>query len=311
MTRLLEIVLGDPGDHRRELSLFYQPGSTSIAGRYFDAVAEVERAGLAIIDGDRFHNFPHSPMDRPWIAAELNALIDVVNGWAPGTIRHRASADLTQDQLNRLHLYFEQLRGSVLAPGAFYVAGPPEVKAALRRYNLMIHRFEDRVRFERHGGYGSAHAVLTFDEARPRYPLEDDDYPLFSRRNVFGALMVNYCELGKPLLDAIADKDEHIGDDNVRPLRFYSADALLHFGATTSVRDYLAAEAKLFLWWYSDEAAPFRALGFTPHDPRNAMGHLTVASLDRERGAIAGLSEAAIVDLVGRHQAFLRVHCHA
>jgi len=311
ISRCIEVVLCRPDEPRDELGLFYVVGSTSLAQRYFEALRGCERAGLGIIDADRFHNFPHCPRDRAWIAHELNRQIDTINAVAPGTIPLRAEPDMSQELMNRLHLYFEQLRGGVLAPGAFYQAAPAEVQAALRRYNLLIHRYEDRLRHDARGTRrAAAHAVLTFDERRPRYALDEADYLLFSRRNVFGDWLINYCELGKPILDAIQDRDEHVGADNIRPLRYYSADALLRFSGTTPLRNWFAEELRLMAWWHSDEAKPLRALGFEPNDPKNAMGHLTVATLDRDAGAVAGLGEEAIVDLVGHYQCFARVVTH-
>lgn len=306
----VEIILCRPADPSQELSLFYQPLATPIARKHFAALRECAQRGYKVKDPDRFHNFPGCHRDERWIVAELNRRIDLINAYAPGTIPHRATLDMPQEQMNRLHNYFERYRGSVLAPSEFFLRAPTEVGVALEDFNLLIHRYEDHVRITRGvkkwlGRLRGPHAraVLTFAEPRPRYPLEDDDFRHFSRRVRFGSLLINYCELGKPLLDYYRDRDEIIGDDNVRPLRYFSGDSILQFGPTTPYVHLLRERLRFDAWWTQNEQK-LRSLGFRRGDPKNAIGHITVGMLDPTRGRVAGLSRKELLRLIGEHSLF-------
>ncbi|HMV32719.1 MAG TPA: hypothetical protein PKA50_11410 [Gemmatimonadales bacterium] len=306
----IEIVLARPDDPAQQLSLFYDPLPIPVARRYLEAVRECAEAGWPVKEHDRFHNFPNDHRDRAWISAELNRQIDLVNGWAPGTIPHRASRDMDQAHLNLLHTFFERYRGRIDDPPEFFRSASPAVQRALEDFNLLIHRYEDLVRNEgqiQRGRRPVARAVLTFSDPRPRYLLRDEDYRHFSRRRVFGTLNINYCETGKPIWDAFMDADAIVGDDNIRPLRHYSADCLLQFGPTTRLSRHLAEQAYFHAWWYGPWGKRLRQLGFYPHDPKTAVGYIPVGTLDRSRAPIAGRSETEIEAIVGRHQRFVRV----
>jgi hypothetical protein len=222
---------------------------------------------------------------------------------------------MAQDRLNLLHGYFEKYRGGALTPSVLYQGAPVVVQQAIDDLNLLIHRYEDFRRNElraRKGRRPFAQAVLTFGDEMPRYALQDEDYPHFNRRVVFGSLYINYCELGKPLWDVFKDRDDVVGDQNIRPLRYYSADTFLNFAPSLTLADRLwqSVEWLQFRFWWTLHARKLAALGFSWNDPKNSIGNITVALLDRQHGPVAGLSEEDIVTLIGRYQSFKRVEVH-
>jgi hypothetical protein len=185
------------------------------------------------------------------------------------------------------------------------------VQAALKQFNLLIHRFEDYERSEQRSRNGlppKAHMVLGFEE-RPRYPLADDDYLQCTKQLTFGAWYLAYCETGKPLWDVFQDKDEIIKEVDIRPLHYYSAEGHVEFGATMTDQEHETLMAPFWAWWEQNEAK-LRRLGFEKGNPKNAIGMIPVADLDRQRGAVAGKSEDEIRELIGRYQYMSRVVCH-
>lgn len=306
---LFELVLAKPDCLDEELSLFYKPRETSIGRKYFDAL--VEGQSLTILNQNRLHNFPGSSFDRHSIPEQLNQCIDAINGYAPGIITLRAAAQMTQDHLNRLHYYFEILRGTVLNPPEFWLRAPVHVQAALKQLNLLIHRFEDFERSEqrlREGLPPKAHMVLGFEE-RPRYRLADEDYLQCTKQLRFGAWYLAYCEVGKPLWDVFQDKDDVIKDADIRPLHYYSAEGHIEFGASMPDDEHERLMAPFWRWWDENEAK-LANLGFKKGDPKNAIGMIPVADLDRDRGRLQGLSENEIRSLIGGYQFMSRVVCH-
>jgi hypothetical protein len=168
--------------------------------------------------------------------------------------------------------------------------------------NILIHRYEDVCRTEearRAGRAISPRIVATF-KGFQRAELEDGDFQHFTQREVFGRWYIDYCELGKPLWDVYQDKDEVVGDQNIRPLRYFSANALVHFGRTTTPADVKRRMSGFNRWW--DENREFLAqLGFKKNDPKNSIGHIPVADLCRDRGAVKGLNQKQIVNLIGKY----------
>jgi len=311
----IEIVLCNPQAPEQELSLFFCPLTTPIAHRYLEAMRECASKGFEIRTPDRFYNFPGTHKNAAWIAGELNRCIGDINRHEPSAIPHRAELHMTQEFLNLLHSYFEKYRGGVLTPGAFYQGAPADVQQAIDDLNLLVHRYEDCRRNEVRVAKGLrpfAQAVLTFGKPMPRYPLEDEDYLHFNRKVVFGSLYINYCELGKPIWDVFKDRDEVVGDKNIRPLRYYSADTFLNFAPSHGMIERIGQRIEwlqFHLWW-NRHARKLAVLGFSWNDPKNSIGNITVARLNHERGAIAKLSEDQVVALIGRHQRFKRVDVH-
>jgi hypothetical protein len=70
-----------------------------------------------------------------------------------------------------------------------------------------------------------------------------------------------------------------VGDDNIRPLRYYAPDFALYFHYTQpyKVDKFLADMDE---WWDRNDNY-LGALGFTKGDPKNAVGYIPVAALTR------------------------------
>jgi hypothetical protein len=306
---VIEFVLAKPESLEDELSLFYTPRDTPIGRKYFNALVDGQR--LTILNQNRLHNFPGSAFDRHSISEQINQCVDAINSYVPGLIQLRAEPEMSQERLNRLHYYFEILRGTVLSPPEFWTRAPMYVQAALKQFNLLIHRFEDYERSQqrlRDGLPPKAHLVLGFEE-RPRHPLADEDYLHCTKQLTFGAWYLAYCETGKPLWDVFQDKDDIIKEADIRPLHYYSAEGHLEFGASMSDEEYAKLMAPFWVWWEQNETK-LRRLGFEKGDPKNAIGMIPVADLDRRKGAVAGKSEDEIRAVIGGYQYMSRVVCH-
>lgn len=121
---------------------------------------------------------------------------------------------------------------------------------------------------------------------------------------------MNYRELGKQLWDVFKDKDESIGDANIRPMRYYSAEALLEFSRSNTEQEVRWELTKFWEWW-DGRAEELTALGFEKNDPRNAPLVLPVADLKRNGGDIAGMNDAEVLQHIGKFQNICAVRTHA
>ena len=50
--------------------------------------------------------------------------------------------------------------------------------------------------------------------------FEPEDYTHFSLKLDFGDMYLHYAELGKQILDVFNVKDEHVTEENIRPLKY-------------------------------------------------------------------------------------------
>lgn len=308
---MIELILTSEGKRAQSLSLFFRPFKTEIAREYLLALKVYSGAEDAVLEPDRTYNFPGDRRGRAWIAQRLNNCIDAINKYSPGLIRHRAKPRMDQTLMNHLHHDFEKYRGSVNEPAEFFLKAPYAVQDALHEMNILIHRYEDVCRNEadrRRGRPASPRIVATF-KAFQRAGLEEGDFKHFTKREVFGRWYIDYCELGKPLWDVFQDKDEVVGDENIRPLRYFSANALVHFGRTNSPTE-VSRQLREFNRWWDEKEEFLKSLGFKKGDPKNSIGHIPVADLCRNRGAIKGLSQSETVKLIGKYPRIKGVIVH-
>jgi hypothetical protein len=257
-----------------EYALEYKTYDTDIAQRWSQLLEHQVMTDSSVYEKDRFYNFPDNTWTEEHIVNELNACIDVLNQANAG-IAERAEVGMSQHLLNVLHHHFENLRGGVLSPGSFWAGANGETKAALERYNVLIHRAENYY----NTGAREQHfprVVCRFNN-RERISLEDADYAHFTLAKNFGEVYINYCEVGKPLYDVFKDGDDVVGEDNIRPLRYYAPDFALYFHHTQpyKVDKFLADMDE---WWDRNDNY-LGALGFTKGDPKNAIGYIPVAAL--------------------------------
>lgn len=106
-------------------------------------------------------------------------------------------------------------------------------------------------------------------------------------------------QVGKHLLEAFADRDEVVGDDNLRPQSHLSADAKLYLGQGRDAGQAAALLRDVRSWFEGRGVG--RALGLPWGDPALALGFAPVAELDRGCPSLAGLET--------EEEVLLRVGC--
>ena len=267
---------------------------TSIATRWFDCLSIQCLRDNQIKEKNRLYNFPDSKWTEEEIVNEINRSIQIINEHGQ-VIFHQAYIGMPQENLNHLHHYFEKLRGGVLSPGEYWNNSAKSQRDALEYYNVLIHRAEN---FYKSYGKKNPRVVCTFND-RQRYNMLDEDYSLCTLTRNFGEVYINYCEVGKPLYDVFKDGDEIIGDDNIRPLKYYSADftVAFHDRSQEKVDKFLS---RMNEWWDSN-VQHLSELGFTKGDPKNALGYIPVARLNTD------LSNDQIIQAITNHPTLDRV----
>lgn len=219
--------------------------NTDIAHRWASEI----NMNYRLYETDRFKGWPDNKKDLSYYVTEINKQISVINLYKPNTITFPVTT-VDQNLLNYLHKFFEDLRGTVSEGTEFYNFAPEEVKHAVDRFNVLIHECEHLLRDS-----DQPTIVVTFQD-RPRYELKENDYKYFTFKWGFGIVYINYCEVGKPLLDVYKDQDTFVGQDNIRPLKYYSADFMIKFNDDVP-EDYYQTRLKSFYNWYNSQNFKF------------------------------------------------------
>ena len=281
------------------IELIYNITQAPIGERFLKALQE----SLQLPCHKRFHNFPGSLEDEEWISTEIQKILLAVNEYKPGTTKLRVKDKLSQDDLNELHHFFEVYHGSINSISPFFNAAPPHIQSGLGRINLLIHQYEDYLLNQSYIEKGEAPLAKIFlnFEDRKRFPLEEQDYQEFTLKVDFGGWYLDYCEVGKSIWDLYIDQDEHIGDENIRPLRYYSADSFLLFSPGNSDKRVQQYQSEFSHWWDQNKEY-LSALGFQKNDSKNAIGSIKLAQLDLGSKDLLGRSEQEVVELIGKHQ---------
>ena len=105
---------------------------------------------------------------------------------------------------------------------------------------MLIHELEANLRTSNHPTM-----VVTFKE-RPIIELSPCDLKHFTFRWTSGTVYINYCHVGKTVLDIFKDRDNIA--ESVRPQTHYSADFMVKFGPTTPYIKYLIKKIMIMCW---------------------------------------------------------------
>lgn len=200
-----------------DLTLQFKVYDTEIAKKWFTELQKVNH----IYEDDRFTDWGSSN-----VVEKLNECIRVINNYQY-IIDKTATKDITQKELNYLHKFFEDLRGEVTVGTDWFHSAPSEVQHAVESFNIHIHHLENEIRSN--NKYPAL--VVTFSDSS-RYELSDEDCKHFTYKWKSGEVYINYCHVGKTILDVYKDNDNIT--EAIRPQTHYSADFMVKFGPSTN-----------------------------------------------------------------------------
>jgi hypothetical protein len=274
--------------------LYFDILDNSIAKKW---AVEVSK-NYSIYENDRFINWTNNKKDKNYYVNELNNQMKIVDDYAPNTIPFFFNIDqVNQNSFNILHKYFEETRGPIEDPPEFYKNAPHDVQEAINRFNIMIHEFESlEFNQSKNNTHPESRVIVTFNN-RIRYELEDEDYDHFTFKWTFGDVYINYCEVGKTVIDVIKDNDTIVGASNIRPLRYYSADLQVKFSPTVDDVEYNRRK-QIIKNKYIEKKDFFESLGLF-YDKKLSLGLIPVAKLNRENSGFMNMTDFEIISSLG------------
>lgn len=217
---------------KEDLYLRFEIRNTEIANKWFNELSK----DYNIFEADRFTNWG----DSESIISDLNIQIDIINSYE-SIIDRKVNYFSTQADMNYLHKFYENLRGEIDTETDWYRRAPVHVQDALNKFNVLIHRLECNLRT--HNKHPTV--VVTFKD-RPRFELTEKDMSYFTYCWESGTVYINYCHVGKTVLDSFADRDDIT--EAIRPQTHYSADFTVKFGPSTKKIVYLFRTILINIW---------------------------------------------------------------
>jgi len=214
-----------------DAELAFKVKETPIAKKWFGELCK----NYPIYENNRFGSWD---LDYNLID-DLNKQIDVINMYEY-IIHRKASVTTTQQDLNYLHKFFEDLRGEATVGTAWFHNSPVEVQTALEKFNILIHLLEEQLRATNHPSI-----VVTFTDSN-KFLLTEEDIKHFTYCWKKGTVYINYCHVGKPILDIFKDKDSV--SKGATPQTHYSADFLIKFGPSTNYFIFVLRRLIINIW---------------------------------------------------------------
>lgn len=213
-----------------DIELIFQVHNTIVAKKWFAELCK----NYDIFESDRFTNWGNASS-----VGQLNHLIDTINSYQY-VIDKKLSNEFNQNDLNYLHRFFEYFRGEIDQQTIWFSQAPTSVQAAFEKFNILIHELEANLKTTNHPT-----CVVTFKD-RPKLELDSQDNDHFTFRWVQGTVYINYCHVGKTILDIFKDKDHFA--KAIRPQTHYSADFMLKCGPTTPLILFFLRHLIIKVW---------------------------------------------------------------
>lgn len=244
------------------VTVSFKEAEHSLGQKWARALRSHIDAGYPVAQPERIYNL-NNIWTREVIIEKINNCIDTINNYTPVIDFKLTDSTMTQQDSNRLHHYFEILRGENEAPNDFYLNAPDTIRYCIEEYNVLIHRWED---------YGSPGRIVVHMKDRPVYLLDDSDFQHWTLNFNPGDVRLNYCHKGKPLWDVFKDGDTVVGDDNIRPQFKYSPDFNITFAKGPGI-------TKKYLDWWELNRSKLNAIGLYEEDARCAVGHAIIGKI--------------------------------
>jgi len=255
-----------------DLQLEFRVLDTPVANLWVKRMAL--RDSWPLDDPDRFYGFNSPEQDQQIALEKIQQCVAEINTWQP-LIDRTVSSVHDQDTLNYLHNIFEQWHGLLDQQPEHpnYGKIPSWVRQQLALLNVAVHRCESAVRGNR------ARFVCTWFGMPKTERLPVDLMQKYGTFNPgFGAVCLNYAEIGKTLEDLTQDRDNYISDAAFKPFCHYSADFVIRMHDETA--DYLSEKLCRMQEYYNQHRDFFFDQGFTTfQDPRLLPLRFPVAEL--------------------------------
>lgn len=316
------------------LDYYITPEDNQLAADWINALKGLLQSKNPIEKNYCFLGFPTSTRTVEYLCNELNHYVHVVNmfnetnTWqdnglepyiideyfcedtvrfndtypiGPGEYKDGINLGLRikHSTLNRLHLHFERLQGTVWRMSEYYKLADAETKFAIRQLNNLCHELEGKILCDRKFAYNKEWVrpsqITTFLHA-PRYELTDEHRVGFIENGYdreFGAVYMHWTQIGKTLFEVWRDEgapDLIVGNDPtdisandgttseaINSLKYYSGEFDVEWAKSVCYND----PDQLWHKEYLDEYYSWLTKhGVDINEPKLGLGYLKIGSVD-------------------------------
>ena len=183
-----------------------------------------QRDQYALDHPSRFYGFDSAEKEIDRAIQMIQQCISTINSYQL-TITKPFTSIFNQDYLNYLHNIFERYHGSLdQQEHEYWNNAPASVRQALAELNLIVHRCESVTRLNR-----PRFVCTWFGLPKTETLTTNLMHQCGTLNPPFGAVCLNYVEIGKTLEDLTLDDDKYISDSAFLPFNHYSADFVVRF----------------------------------------------------------------------------------
>jgi hypothetical protein len=240
--QLVKVILRNPLDKTDTIDYTIKVDNTPMARLWYTALQDLLRRSNYLEKNFCFLGFPDSARSLDYICNELNWAKDIINNFfddytiaevfTPDTLR--IGLDPNQDLMNRLHLHFEHLQGTVWELSDYYRQADYMTKFAIRQLNNLCHEAESLMLSQRKQAtdpdWIRPSQITTFLNAERReFPNEYKTTFEESRYDrKLGQVYLHWTQIGKTLYEVYRDEQgvdiDRATCDAINHLRYYSGE---------------------------------------------------------------------------------------
>ena len=260
-----------------------KPYDTAIGKAWSNLLKEaIDSSDCWLIENDRLY-YLNDRWSKDNIIVKMKECIHIVNEYNNLIDVNLDNPD--QDLMNYLHTFFEKLRGKDESPPEWYINAPREVKDAVTKFNVLIHRWEayDSMR--------NKPKITVGFKNRPTREMTLEEKGCFNLDLKPGEVYLKYCHKGKDILDVFKDNDNHVGNENILPQHKISSDFNINFA--WQMKDH---RKEKFNDWLSTKKDFLKSININIDDPavtigRGAVGKVVFSDMKRLKRKLFGVTK--------------------
>ena len=226
----------------------------------------------------RFYNFPGQANSLKELTQELQTCMQELKSVLPEIEAYQlnsASDESLQKSLNRLHTQFAHnhlVENSITN----------ENRQLWSHFNTLIHKIESALVNSKVTKSTPALSIARIEvawESPTKIEIPEICFADYSLKKEFGSVQINYCQVGRHLLELYSADDKNVPLEHIHPARWFSANATLWFGPTLN-EEYEKNQLAKIKKWFDVQEKKFNAAGVFWEQPARALGFVTVATLN-------------------------------
>lgn len=248
MKQHLVLTLTDPKNTKKELQLRIDVLDSPVARKWFSQVNKCLDNKLYLEKNFCWLGWPDENRNVDFLKKRLEQCVNKINSFADNSVSwggyriHEDWEDISDHYaLNKLHHEFEILMGQIWNVSEYMKSAPDAIKYEIRQLNNLVHELQSRKNVQGIPIENVYPMTIASYLNVDRELFQDDFFDYFDLNREFGTVYLHYSQTGKTPIEAYADEDEDVFDDNINALRYVSGEYNIWWGESMTpfeVKDF-------------------------------------------------------------------------